>query len=362
MQAARGRWPVKRRGFVPCLVALAACTARPDDPGGSGDGVPVSESYGVQASGTVFGTGGDGLNVRAEPSLHGEIVGHLADGAKVAIGCQRSGDAVNGNPVWDFVIGEGGFIADRYVWTGHASWIPGVPKCDGDSGTAASSSGGGSGPISVRGTVLDPTQAQWVRHVATEVVPQMRGSRAQRIDKAAHVLWWSLKEGILRLDDALSYSNCHVPPDTRIGPTDVCPNPNNAWQVGVSGVQAGWRTLADVEALAADVHPQRSIGETLVAASEAAGFGAASATGSTIAQSTGRLRLSWLLRDGAVGFEAQYPAVQGECFQTFASGWEHTCAWCFGSGWDDSAAFAPSRAAAETSVADLAGLLSDLAP
>jgi hypothetical protein len=352
---------VKRQRLVPLLVALAACTARPEDDA-VGERAPVAASYGLQAPGTVFGTGGDGLNVRAEPGLQSEIVGHLTDGAKVSIGCQQAGDPVNGNPVWDFVVGEDGFIADRYVWTGHASWIPGVPKCDDDPGGASSSTGGSSGPISVRGTVLDATQEHWVRHVAVDVVPEMRGTREQRIDKAAHVLWWSLKEGILRLDDALSYSNCHYPPDTRIGPTDVCPNPNNAWQVGVSGVQAAWRTLADVEALAKDVHPDRSIGETLIAASEAAGFDAGSATGSAIAQSTGRLRLSWLLRDGAVGFEAQYPTVRGECFQTCASGWEYTCAWCFGSGWDDSAAFASSRGAAEDSVADLADVLDDLAP
>ena len=120
LQAARGRWQVKRQRLVPVLAVLAACTARPDDDA-LGDGTPVAVSYGVQAQGTVFGTGGDGLNVRAEPSLQSEIVGHLADGAKVAIGCQQAGDPVNGNPVWDFVVGKGGFIADRYVWTGHAS-------------------------------------------------------------------------------------------------------------------------------------------------------------------------------------------------------------------------------------------------
>lgn len=359
---------IARATVVALCVAVGGCSARPgDDADGPAEGMPTVESYGVQAQGTVFGTGGVGLNVRATPSANATIVGHVGEGAKVAIGCQQSGTSVNGNPVWDYVPSKGGFVADRYVWTGHASWIPGMPKCDAAPGSASSgggssSSGGGDGPLVIRGTTLDANQARWVRYVASDVVPQMRGTRQQRIDKAAYVLWWSLKEGILRLDDALSYSNCHYPPDTHIGPTDVCPDPDNAWQVGVSGVQAAWRTLADVESLAHDVHPDQTIGETLAHAADAAGFTAGSATATAIAQSTGRLRLSWLLRDAAVGFEAQHPTVYGECFQTCASGGEHTCAWCFGSGWDDSAAFAPSRSAAEASVAQLAEVLDGLAP
>jgi hypothetical protein len=211
------------------------------------------------------------------------------------------------------------------------------------------------GPLVVAGTQLAAGQAKWVRHIAEEIVPQMKGSRADRIAKAAEVTWWSLKEGVLELDQPLPYSNCHFPPDQHIGPIDVCPNPNNAWQVGISGVQAAWRTLEDVEALAASVHPDLSSTEVLVAAAETAGFSPGSATGQAIASSTGRLRLSWLLRDGAVGFEAQYPVVHDECFV-------QGLYWCFGAGWPSSAAFAPDVWTSEQAVSDLEGILGALAP
>jgi hypothetical protein len=183
----------------------------------------------------------------------------------------------------------------------------------------------------------------------------MVGSRSQRIAKAATVSWWSLKEGVLNLSNPLSYSNCHFPPDQRIGPVDVCPNPDHAWQVGISGVQAAWRSLADVEALAANVHPQKSSAQVLTDAANTAGLGPATATGQTIVSSTGRLRLSWLLRDGAVGFEAQYPVVQQECFVDGLY-------WCFGTGWSTSAAFAPNYGTAVQAVADLEAIFDERAP
>jgi hypothetical protein len=211
------------------------------------------------------------------------------------------------------------------------------------------------GPLYVVGTQLGAGQAAWVRHIAKAIVPQMKGSRADRIAKAAEVTWWSLKEGVLELDDPLSYSNCHFPPDQHIGPLDVCPDPNNAWQVGISGVQAAWRTLADVEALTASVHPGMTSTDVLVDAAEEAGFPASSATGQAIAGSSGRLRLSWVLRDGAVGFEAQYPVVHDECFV-------QGLYWCFGAGWPSSATFAPDVWTSEQAVSDLEAIFDVLSP
>ena len=198
----------------------------------------------------------------------------------------------------------------------------------------------------VAGTPLSANRAKWVDHIAKEIVPQLMGSEEERIEKAAVVTWWSLKEGVLDLPQPLSYSNCHFPPDQHIAALDVCPNANNAWQVGISGVQAAWRSLADVEALAKQVHPGSSVTEILVEAADTAGYGPSSTTGKSIATSTGRLRLSWLLRDGATGFEAQYPVVQDECF-------DQSLSWCFGSGWDSTADFAPDRATSLRAIADL---------
>jgi hypothetical protein len=235
---------------------------------------------------------------------------------------------------------ECGWISNSVGW----GCLGGVP-----------SSGGDPGPMVVAGTQLSANRAEWVEHIAEQVVPEMIGSRSQRIEKAAVVAWWALKEGVLDLANPLVYSNCHFPPDQHIGALAVCPDPNHAWQVGISGVQAAWRSLADVEALAKQVHSGVALKQVLVDAAQAAGFAPGSTTSNSIASSTGRLRLSWLLRDGAVGFEAQYPVVQQECFV-------QGLYWCFGSGWASSAAFAPSRATSEDAIADLEAILDELAP
>lgn len=210
-------------------------------------------------------------------------------------------------------------------------------------------------PLHVRGVKLDAEQELWVRYIATEVVPKVPGTASERVDKSAYVTWWSLKEGVLNVNNSLSYSNCSMPPDEHIGPVELCPNPKNAWQVGLSAVQVTWNSLAGVEPIAKAVYPGLSIEEVLRASAVTAGFGASTALAKTIDSSTDRLRLSWLLRNGPVGFEAQYPTVYGECFA-------QTKPWCFGSGWPSSASFAPSQAEAQKSVADLKAIFQALAP
>jgi hypothetical protein len=211
------------------------------------------------------------------------------------------------------------------------------------------------GPLTVNGVQLDWRQERWIRTIARAVVPEMLGTAGERLDKASYVAWWALKEGVLNVNNPLSYSNCSFPPDKHIGPLEICPNENNAWQVGISGVQSAWRSVESVETLAVSVHPEKSITDVLADAARLAGFGAATTTGQSIAASTDRLRMSWLLRDGAVGFEAQYRPVYDQCFVRQES-------WCFGTGWSSTASFAPDRAGAEQSVADLRSIFEALAP
>lgn len=210
-------------------------------------------------------------------------------------------------------------------------------------------------PLQVRGIDLDAEQDLWVRYIAAEIVPQVPGSSSERIDKSAYVTWWALKEGVLNVNNPLSYSNCSFPPDQLIGPVDVCPNSNNAWQVGISGVQAAWRTLESVEQIAAAVFPPQTVGEILTDAAATAGFGSTTSLGQTIATSDDRLRLSWLLRRGPVAFEAQYPVVYDECFVSVET-------WCFGTGFPTSASFAPNQAAALQAIADLKAIFTALSP
>jgi hypothetical protein len=356
-------WPRRALGWL-LLCASLGCGASGDAP--SAEELSDGESGVSDVTGTVFGTDGDGLNVREAATTSSAVVGVLVEGSTVSIGCQTTGEPVAGSAVWNFLPAHGGFVADAFVWTGHDGFIPGMGKCV-DAGTgsgsgSSSGSSGESGPLTIAGVVLSDTQNASMRYVAEAVVPEMRGSRAERIDKAAYVAWWSLKEGVFGLEDALGYSNCHFPPDMHIGPLDVCPDPDNAWQVGLSAVQAAWRTLDDVEWLAGDVHPDKSITQVLRDAAEAAGYAPGTSTGEAIVNSSARLRLSWLLRDAAVGFEAQYPTVQSECFSICQGGWESTCQWCFGTGWDESAAFAADRSSAAQTVAEIASLLDALAP
>ena len=210
-------------------------------------------------------------------------------------------------------------------------------------------------PLTVRGVQLDPEQDLWVRYIARHVVPLVPGTSAERIAKSAHVTWWALKEGVLNVNNPLSYSNCSFPPDQPIGPLETCPNPGNAWQVGLSGVQAAYTTVDNVEQLALGVLPQLTIAEMLVASAVTAGFGAGTAQGNAIAVSQDRLRLSWLLRHSPIGFEAQYYPVYNQCFV-------QTQPWCFGTGWPSSASFAPTQAAALEAITDLEAIFQALGP
>lgn len=210
-------------------------------------------------------------------------------------------------------------------------------------------------PLYVRGVKLDAEQELWVRYIAEQVVPKLPGSANERIDKSAYVTWWSLKEGVLNVNNPLSYSNCSIPPDKHIGPVELCPDPNNAWQVGLSGVQVTYNTLAGVEAMATAAYPQKAIPQVLTDAAVSAGFGVTTSLGQTIATSTDRLKLSWLLRNGPVGFEAQYLPVYDQCFVS-------TKAWCFGTGWSSTASFAPTQVDAKQAVADLKAIFGTLAP
>jgi hypothetical protein len=112
--------------LVASLVVLEGCSAADarDTPN------PRTESSLGSAQGTVFNTKGLALNVRAKPSTQSAVIGTIASGAKVKISCQQSGDAVQGNSVWDFLPAYGGYVSDAYLNTGHAGFVPGLDKCN----------------------------------------------------------------------------------------------------------------------------------------------------------------------------------------------------------------------------------------
>jgi predicted double-glycine peptidase len=92
------------------------------------------------APGTVGNTDGDGLNVRSAPTSASASRGLVWDGRVVDISCQEQGQSVTNtrgftSDLWDYVPELGGYLADAYMATGHDYRIPGVPDCDGESGT-----------------------------------------------------------------------------------------------------------------------------------------------------------------------------------------------------------------------------------
>lgn len=55
----------------------------------------------------------------------------LYNGTPVHVVCQRSGQTINGDSVWDYIVYNGGegFATDAYINTGYSSWIPGIDIC-----------------------------------------------------------------------------------------------------------------------------------------------------------------------------------------------------------------------------------------
>ncbi len=227
--------------------------------------------------------------------------------------------------------------------------------CIGDGDGGGADEGGGQATLVVAGHELWAREAEWVAYIAREVVPLLEGSREERLTAAARVTWWSLKEGVLDLDDALSYSNCSGPAgDQHIGPIDVC-GADRPWQVGLSGAQVPW-PYVDVEDTALALYPGQDLTDVLWATAVSAGHHpSTSSVGAAIVASTGDLRRSWLLRNPAVGFTDQTLVVTSECI-------DQSLSWCYGTGWDTSARYATDRATALDAMDDLYRILDTLAP
>src|SRR5262245_5334920 len=122
------------------ISVVSGCTAISRE---ENDTPPSEAALGSNASGTVFNTSGQKLNVRAEPTTQSAVVATLSSGTKVKISCQVTGQTVSGNSIWDYLPAYGGYVADAFLYTGHAGVIPGVETCH--------ASGGGCGNLDYRG-------------------------------------------------------------------------------------------------------------------------------------------------------------------------------------------------------------------
>ena len=213
--------------------------------------------------------------------------------------------------------------------------------------------GGGTVTCTVNGNDVRQPACGWLHYTARRVVPYLSGTRSDRIEEAAIVAWWSLKEGVMFLDNPIVYSNCNFPDgDARIGPLESCV-PDRAWQVGLSAVQVPWHTDAEVEGVAGTLLPDLTIDEILASTAREAGLDEASVD--AVVQSSGELRKSWLLRNSVIGFAVEAPVVRSECI-------DDSLRWCYGTGWDSTRMYAPDRAGAMQSIADIEALFDANAP
>jgi hypothetical protein len=96
----------------------------------------------AQASWRAATTGSSGVTIRdcfhptlQQPSTSCTYVTFVPANTPVRIVCQHSGQNIYGDPVWDYIVWEGGpgrpegYAADYYINTTYPNWIPGVDVC-----------------------------------------------------------------------------------------------------------------------------------------------------------------------------------------------------------------------------------------
>jgi Concanavalin A-like lectin/glucanases superfamily len=209
----------------------------------------------------------------------------------------------------------------------------------------------------VNGHILSEHQDEWVRFVAQQVVPQLLGDRAQRIQVAARASWWGLKEGTFSLSNPNGFSLCQqtgAKKPIHLKPLEACTT-GDPWQVGLAAIQVPNFSDQEVEDAVQTLWTTKPQTEVLAEAATLAGFDSAHNIGAAIVSSTGTLRKSWLLRHPVVGITLVERNVTAECIDSAHS-------YCYGSGWKETADYAPTRDEAFRSIADLTTILNSLAP
>ncbi|MGQ0841264.1 SH3 domain-containing protein [Actinokineospora sp.] len=198
----------------------------------------------------------------------------------------------------------------------------------------------------VNGRRLSANEESAVRWIAANTMPRVQGTVSERLTMVSRVSWWSLKEGVLGRANPHSFSNCG---DYDWGPLTYCAAPH--WQVGLGGSQvANFPTLATSEAAAVRLYPGSTVRDVLAHTATYAGYPAGTTGHNQIVNSGGTFRISWLLRNHGVGFTLNAALVADECVS-------RAMYWCYGTGWAESAAYAPTRAAALRAIGELRSIL-----
>jgi hypothetical protein len=95
-------------------------------------GLRVPGAVPAPPAGTVFGTWGSGVRVRAGATTDSATVGYVPAGADVVVRCQQRGQEVvvppYRNDLWAYLPEYGGFITNIYIRS-PGNRLPGVPDC-----------------------------------------------------------------------------------------------------------------------------------------------------------------------------------------------------------------------------------------
>jgi uncharacterized protein YgiM (DUF1202 family) len=298
------------RGVMVLAILLAAIVITP--------GVSQA-SLSSPARGTTI-RASDAVNLRAGPSTSDEVMATAAPGDTATV--------LNSAPTNGFYrVGYQGKVG----WTHGDYWntTPGLV---------------------VNGHRLLTNEESAVRWIASNTMPRVQGTLSDRLTLVSRVSWWSLKEGVLGLNNPHSYSHCG---NGDKGPLTVCTT--EVWQVGLAATQVRTFTLGQAEAMATQLYPGWTVRDVLAHTATYAGYPAGSAGYDQIVNSTNDFRTSWLLRNHGVAFTLNAPLVADECIAT-------TSEWCFGTGWDEETWYAPNRTASLRSIGELRSILYALAP
>ena len=199
----------------------------------------------------------------------------------------------------------------------------------------------------VNGRDTGDPECGWLHYVGKRVVLRLDGDWDERLAVASRVAWWSLKEGLMSVDNAIVRSDCG---GAVIGPLDDCAGQN--WRVGLADANVADHDVAELEELATRLYDGAMVSGILrTTANEAA---LARDDAAAVMASTGEQRASWLLRNAAVGFTVQAPWVTQTCLD--AAGAE-----CYGSNTAASRYYAPTREDALRAVDSLQVLFGQMA-
>jgi hypothetical protein len=219
----------------------------------------------------------------------------------------------------------------RLLWTAAASALAVFVASACTTAPVGEESGSSELALEVPGLTLTSVEERWVRYVKREVLAKLPGTAADRAHTAAVVSWWALKEGAFNVQpDPFHHNLCSDGGGQRqLGPLEICNGA--AWQVGIAALQMPDVTDAQVESAARSIHGDPTA--VLARVARLGGLATGTPGYETVVKSTGRLRASWLARDGAIGI-----SLNRQFVETCLSGGP---SWCYG-GWDEARAYASS--------------------